>query len=186
MNHDEHLDNLLDEALSEYRDAQPLTGMEDRVLRRLAEMNHKRKAPWLRWAIAGTCATLVAFAIWLGVARRPVETHTPNTLATVKPAQPAPAQTPAPLASAPIVTARRATKAPPAATSSAPATEAQAKPAVFPSPTPLTAAEREFIAALQQDSKAIPATSGDSGPIAISEINIKPLAISGQTSGVDQ
>ena len=32
MNHDEHFDNILDEALSEYRDAEPLAGLEHRVL----------------------------------------------------------------------------------------------------------------------------------------------------------
>ena len=36
MNDNEQLDNILDEALSEYREAEPLAGLESRVLQRTA------------------------------------------------------------------------------------------------------------------------------------------------------
>ena len=52
MNHDEHLDNFLDEALSEYRDAEPLAGLESRVLRRLQASKPARAGFWLRCGIA--------------------------------------------------------------------------------------------------------------------------------------
>ena len=35
MKHNDEFDGLLHEALAEYRDAAPLTGMEERVLRRV-------------------------------------------------------------------------------------------------------------------------------------------------------
>ena len=181
MNHDEHLDNLLDEALTEYRDAEPLAGLEDRVLDRLAQASHKRKAPWLRWAIATACAVVVALAAWIGIARRPIETHAPDSVATAKPAERAPAQAPAPVLGG---TARRASKVVLPATPTVRAAEARAKPSVFPLPTPLTAQERAFVTALNQSSSAVPASEEDKA-ITIAEIEIKPLSIGGISSSED-
>ncbi len=185
MNHDEHLDNLLDEALSEYRDAEPLAGLEDRVLHRIAKANEEQKATWLRWAIAAACAVVVALAAWIGIARRPIETHAPDSVATAKPAEQAPAQAPAPVVRAPVVTARRASKVVLPATPTVRATEARAKPSVFPLPTPLTAQERAFVTALNQSSSAVPAASEEDKAITIAEIEIKPLSIGGISSSED-
>jgi hypothetical protein len=185
MNHDEHLNNLLDEALSEYRDAEPLAGLEDRVLDRLAEVNGKQKVPWLRWAIATACAAVVALAVWTAAARRSTETQVPTAVATVKPAESAPGRASAPVLSAPAVTAHKATKPVRTPMLSARAAEAQAKPAVFPLPTPLTENERALMAVLQQDPKAATGASDESKPITIAVIEIKPLSIGGISSSED-
>jgi hypothetical protein len=182
MTIDNEFDALLHDALSEYRDAEPLAGLEDRVLERLAEVNDKRKAPWLRWAVAAACAAVVAIAVWIGASRRSIETQAPTAVVTVRPAESAPAQAPAPVVRAPAVTAHKATKSVRTAIPSAPAAGAQAKPAVFPLPTPLTGDERALMAVLQQDPKAATGASEESKPITIAEIEIKPLAIGGLSS----
>ena len=86
MNHDEHLDNILDEALSEYREAEPLAGLEDRG----AAATARPRAPvparkWLRWGIAVACLAALAMVIWIGMARRTPQTAAPAGEVAVQP-----------------------------------------------------------------------------------------------------
>ena len=62
-------------------------------------------------------------------------------------------------------------------------TVAQIKPAVFPSPSPLTAEERAFMAALNQSLSTVPVAAEPDKAITIAEIEIKPLAIGGVSQG---
>ncbi len=55
MNPNDHLDRILDHALSEYRDAEPLSGMEDRILRRLAAQPEPSSRRWAWILAAASC-----------------------------------------------------------------------------------------------------------------------------------
>ena len=71
MKPDEDFDNLLDDALTEYRDAEPLAGLEHRVLRRLRCQTERRRATRLAWSAAAVAtAALLAIAAWLGLQER--------------------------------------------------------------------------------------------------------------------
>ena len=182
MNHDEHLDHLLDEALSEYRDAEPLAGIESRILARLELSGPSRRPFVLRWALALACAAAIAAAVWFGVGRRPQHNVLPAETAATKPVEHAPIPAPAVVASASAAvkirkpadrTAQHETYTPAAAPTS---------PAEFPSPTPLSPGERALLAALNQSSHTMPAASQPDQAITIAEIEIKPLSIGGVAS----
>ena len=70
MTNDNQFDALLHDALGEYREAEPLAGIESRILARIHADASGRKSLGLRWAIALACAAAVVLAIWLGVGRR--------------------------------------------------------------------------------------------------------------------
>ena len=188
MSDNRQLDNILDEALSEYCDAEPLAGLEDRVMQRVQEQQAVRQTRGLRWAIAFGCAAALAFAVWLGLERRAPQTTPPSAVATTGSVQPAPVQAPSvAVADTGANTSNRPKSARHIASAIAlPAQSAHVMPAVFPSPTPLTAEERTFMAALQRDPLAMPAASDADTAITIAKIEIKPLSIGGETSGDKQ
>ena len=72
MNNDERdeLDGLIDGALSEYSSADPMDGLEDRVLRRVQAAAAPRRSPWpyrLGFAVPALAALLLAgIALWTG------------------------------------------------------------------------------------------------------------------------
>ena len=182
MNHDEHLDHLLDEALSEYRDAEPLAGIESRILARLELSGPSRRPFVLRWALALACAAAIAAAVWFGVGRRPQHNVLPAETAATKPVEHAPIPAPAVVASASAAvkirkpadrTAQHETHAP---------TAAPTKPSVFPLPTPLAPEERAFLAALRKGPDPMPDAAAPDAAITIAEIEIKPLSIGGVAS----
>lgn len=188
MNHDEHLDNILDEALSEYRDAEPLAGIESRILARVHASESVRKSRGLRWAVVVACAAAIVAAVWFGVGKRTPHTAAPSEAATIKPVEKAPAHTPVPTvvtsASSTVAVRKPANHIVPQSTPAE--TAVQTKPSVFPSPSPLTAEERAFMAALNQTAGAMPVTSEPDKAITIAEIEIKPLAIAGLSLGEKQ
>ena len=67
MTNDNQFDEILDHALSEYRDVEPLSGLEDRVLRRMPlEPNSRSAFGWLaRLGAFATSAALLLLAIIL-------------------------------------------------------------------------------------------------------------------------
>src|SRR5215469_18369739 len=65
MMNDNQFDEILDRALSEYREVEPLSGLEDRVLRRLQLQSNSRSASW-RLARLGAFATSAALLL-LGI-----------------------------------------------------------------------------------------------------------------------
>ena len=186
MNDNEHLDKILDEALSEYREAEPLTGLEDRVLQRLVSQPQKQISPWLRWSIATVAAAALSLAIWLAVQGRPGRND-----ATERQAAGQSTQVPI----APRVASAAATLATPRH-SGTPAGSQHARltasavigalPPQFPVPVPLTGDELAFMAALEQNSEALRASSTSNEPIAIAEIEIKPLSSINNDSGENQ
>src|SRR5579884_2289713 len=71
MNHNDKLDTLLDHALREYREAEPLAGMEARILQRIAAQVEPRSRRWT-WILAtAAAAAVVVVALWLGLRERP-------------------------------------------------------------------------------------------------------------------
>lgn len=68
MKPNEDFDSIVDQALAHYRDAEPLSGLDDRVLQRVAVQTRKRRlAGW--WAITALAAAAPLIAIWFGVPR---------------------------------------------------------------------------------------------------------------------
>jgi hypothetical protein len=61
-----------------------------------------------------------------------------------------------------------------------------ALPAQFPVPVPLTGDELAFMAALDQNGEALRASSTSNEPVAIAEIEIKPLSSINHDSGENQ
>ena len=189
MNHDEHLDKILDEALCEYRDAEPVAGLENRVLQRLVSQPQKHISPWLRWGVAAAAAAALSLAIWLAV-----QGHPGRNDATERQAGGQSTQAP----QTPIAPRQASAAATPAAPrhSGAPAGSQPARlkasaaigvlPAQFPVPVPLTGDELAFMAALEQNGEALRASSTSNGPVAIAEIEIKPLSTINDDPGDNQ
>lgn len=191
MNHDEHFDNLLDEALSEYRDAEPLTGLESRVLARLQAPQPAHVTLWLRWGIAAACAAALTLATWSGMARRTPLSVTPaGKVATQSQVVP-PSQSPAiatkePASASGNIQVHAGASRHPVTATAAPAPNKPETAEVFPVPVPLNDAERAFAAALNRHPEAFrapPAT--DTAPV-IAQIEIKPLSTTDETPGESQ
>jgi len=191
MNHDEHLDHLLDEALNEYRDAEPLAGMEDRVLRRLGVQPAVRRNMWWKWALVATCALVLVFAAWLGfrghapqrpVAGQATETSIANIPPEAKPAAETPhaattRHSPLPHKNTQIQIAR----------SAAPHTQvARLDDSARGSrhlPVPLTGEERQLLALAQAHPDALRAISQEDRPITITPLTIQPLPSEANPNG---
>src|SRR3954463_6239374 len=67
---DKQFDRLLDDALADYSNVEPRSGLDERILARLASTTadaETPKAPWLRWwpALSLAAATPLVFAIIL-------------------------------------------------------------------------------------------------------------------------
>jgi hypothetical protein len=195
-NHDQ-FDELLDHALSEYRDAEPLSGMEDRVLQRLhSQSAERRNIHWL-WGAIAACAALVLIAIWIGAGaplRRPLAgwgssrpTATKQEAAMQKQAATPPdaASRPREIAAARAGEQPNLTPTPPKAggvghpalvvRAGAPA-QSTAKSPQFPTPAPLTAEEHALLAMLHANPDALPKPREISEDDTIAPLEIKPLA----------
>jgi hypothetical protein len=86
MTMNDEFDNILDDAMAEYRDAEPLAGVEGRVLRRLAERTKRRRA-WWGWSLAaGLAMALLAVASWFELRDPPYRTLPTYQASTEQPA----------------------------------------------------------------------------------------------------
>jgi hypothetical protein len=95
MNNTKNLDPILDEALSEYREAEPLAGLEDRVLQRLRLQPEKRRTAWWKWGALATCAALLLVALWIGIGGNWMRNSPRNQIAGKQQAAQVPSTTPA-------------------------------------------------------------------------------------------
>jgi hypothetical protein len=136
--HDE-FDDLIDGALATYSAAEPLAGLEDRILRRVtADVTPRRAAP-LRWWLAAAIpalAALVALAVLLRSGPQPQPPPNRETARVATPARKLPEPAP-------------------------PAAPAQRRPALpkpapplpklrqFPAPSPITAEDRALLLVAQ-------------------------------------
>jgi hypothetical protein len=191
MKDNQHLEKILDEALSEYGSAEPLAGLEDRVLQRLRLQPDHRRTAWWRWGAVAACAAMLAFAAWLGLRgrepQRPTVRQQTEASTTVVPPDVRPA----------AGTTRKVTnKRPPQ-----PQIKIQAK---FPRsagaptqvarlddngsrsphlPAPLTGEERQLIALAQTHPDALREISQEDQPIAIAPLTIQPLLSEANQNG---
>jgi hypothetical protein len=182
----EGLDQMLDDALAEYREAEPLAGLEDRVLQRVKSQTKRARRPWWRWHAIAAAAAVLAIAAWIGFdgRTRHVVVSSPVVQKGEFPAQPhratergaakeqvAKANRPqSPRAPAPVQMA---------STAVAPMTEH------FPSPAPLKPEERMLLALAQTHPEFLRELSRDDSEqeISIAPIHIKPLAETGDDQG---
>ena len=192
MNHDEYLDNILDEALSEYRHAEPLAGLEDRVLHRLQLQPQERRVAWWKWAAVAACAAMLAFAVWLAL-RPQVPTAQPGTEARnldvappeTKPAAQTPRSAPQSPRELPKESARNTGNRVLTSTtrqSLVAAVNARDGDAAR-LPAPLTREERQLLALAQTHPDALRAISQEDQPIAIAPLNIQPLPSEANPNG---
>ncbi len=63
MKQHDDFENLLGEAMAEYREAEPRTGLEGRVLAGVQAQARRPKIAWWRWAALATAVTTVIVAI---------------------------------------------------------------------------------------------------------------------------
>lgn len=93
MNHNHEFNSLLNEALAEYRDAEPLAGLEQRVLRRLEAQSGPTRNLWWRWSAALACVAALLLILWMGWRSRSHESAPPQPSTVQMRATPAPKST---------------------------------------------------------------------------------------------
>ena len=167
MEGNDELDRRIDSALVGYSDAEPLAGLEERVLRRVRLATRRRM---LGWAVAfAVVASLVVTVIVVRVPDHVGPTYRVGVPAVMRPAPV--------VEKARVVTMRRARTR---------ARRARPLPKLeqFPTPTPLTAEERALIAFVGRYPKEAQQAFEDlrkrsEEPIEIQPIQIPPLEDSG-------
>lgn len=191
MNDNQQLDNLLDEALSAYRAAEPLAGIEDRVLQRLRLQPAERRAAWWKWSAVAACVAMLALAAWLGLrgheSRGPVARLQTQVSNVDVPPETRPA------ADAPRALTNQHARQPqnriPAQVARGPRTPMQTaqlddsgrEPA--PLPQPLTGEERQLLALALAHPDALRSISQENQPIAITPLAIQPLPSEANQNG---
>jgi len=155
------LDKLIDGALAGYSSAEPLAGLEDRVLGRVRAVEAARKRRRLWAAAIPALAAIVLIAFFARKPQQPV----PVSKATITPAPAESAQTLPPPSTVRPQAIRQAVKI----RKPAPPRELPKRP-MFPTPSPLTEEERLLMAFAESHPEALPA------PLP-SEIEIKPIQI---------
>lgn len=144
------IDEMLDSMLANYSAAEPRPGLESRILANLRETPEKQTAQgwWnFKWLWAGMITAAIIVAAVLISGRRRIEPPTHVVLRTTQPAPQPEIQPHAPIA--PKETVRiyrrkpRATKQPQNA-----ALALSQRPAVFPTPTPLSEQEKLLLSYL--------------------------------------
>jgi hypothetical protein len=186
MNDNEQLDNLLDEALGEYREAEPLAGIEDRVLQRLRMEPRERRMPWWKWGAVAACAALVLMAVWIGLRNRHDSFSPVQSTQAQKQESKSPVATTEAGSQQPVIAARVATTPPMRISSTrchpAPiacvetASASELRTPQFPTPAPLTPEEHALLALLKSNPEALPNRRENPGDMTISPLEIMPLA----------
>ena len=169
--------------MAEYREAEPLTGLEARVLQRLQLHAGRSRKLWWRWSAIAATAVL-ALAAWIGLRERVVRYSTPSTLvqkqslATAsKPATPPiqAAQKP-PQPDPQLAAGKERARAPrPSDRTQSAGISAPMLPQ-FPASAPLTSSERVLLALAHTHPQLLGANPDDDQELDIAPITIKPLA----------
>jgi hypothetical protein len=160
MEDSDELDRVIDGALAGYSGAEPLAGLEERVLNRVRAVNAGRRGR-IMWAFALAAVAAVVVAV---IAERPPQAPAPkhNAIARVV--------TPAPVRHA--VEERRVVP-------KRPRQRLLPKQDQFPAPAPMTSEERALVAFVEQhpaEARQVFAELEKSGePIEIQPIQIPPL-----------
>jgi hypothetical protein len=144
---DKQMDEMLDSLLANYSSAEPRPGLETRILANLREAENKAPQGWwnFKWFWAGVMAAAIVIAMALVSVRHRVTPPT-NTVVETKPPIPQPKVQPqAPVA--PQTSARAPRHKPPTipAVRQNAALALSKRPAIFPTPTPLSEQERLLV-----------------------------------------
>jgi hypothetical protein len=181
----DELDDVIDGALPGYSSADPMDGLEDRVLRRVQAAGAVRRSPWfcrLGFAIPALAAVLFAcIALRIGWNPQPRSTSATPKPAVSKPSSLASAPQPSPPPATRVVEPKRGIgtgqgySAPP---------RSLPKEEVFPAAVPSTDEERALVAWVRRaPAEAAQAFSDlkkrDTEPIQIPPIEIPPLQSDG-------
>jgi len=172
---DPFVDELLEASLKRYRDGEPRSGLEMRILAEIRTRERAARFRWLGWAVAVCAGILAVSALTLHFAPAPLRHPTPSA-ALPQPAttQPAAAmvsqQRPLSGARGPVPRVRRvATR--------------WSRPEQFPTPLPLTEQEKLLLAYFNKAAKADSIPGADENApdgleiprIKIAALEIKPL-----------
>lgn len=144
---EKQLDDLLDSLLSQYASAEPRPGLETRVLAQIAESrsDHKARAASLRWLIAGGGLALAATAlvVVLMVFRARQQPHSSPRVAQSGHAQQVPDRSKSAVEHSSVAgKAQVRNRKPIAVRPARQDAELAERPAVFPTPVPLSRQER--------------------------------------------
>jgi hypothetical protein len=175
------LDGLLDEALKEYSNAEPRSGLGNRIMSNL-RIEQDRQSRMRRWWTLGSALAMVgvAGAIWAGFSRYPSSTSTatsnvPLTERLATPASPNRERTPA------MHVAARKSHGPAAARRVVAKSERSVRPrlSAFPSSRPLSEQEKLLLAYIRvaptPEILAAVAQASDSSDLQIRDLEIPAL-----------
>lgn len=170
MASNDELDRRIDNALAGYSGAEPLAGIEERVLRRVRVATRRRAFGW-----AAAIAVAAAMVVTVSVVRVPrVVGSKSHNIAHVETAVP---PQPMPVAEKPLILPK------PRGRTRVPQREPLPKMKQFPTPAPMTAEERALVAFVRRYPKEAQQAFEDrkrsEEPIEIQPIQIPPLEDSG-------
>jgi hypothetical protein len=176
FNHDE-LDQVINDALAHYREADPLAGLEERVLQRLRLSTEQRKQLWWRWGLVAAAAAALVIVAWIGFGDR-VQRYSGATSVAKKqepqskiPGSPRHAGS----ANQHHTSLARTSHKPPVTAMTSPSGEAEVMRGRFPSPAPLKPEERMLLALASTHPEVLLDKPKYDKEIVIAPINIKPL-----------
>jgi hypothetical protein len=185
MKREEEFDRLVNDALAEYRDAEPLAGLDDRVLRRLNVAAAPQRMKW-HW-LAVPALALLTLLVWLGARHPPIRQPAPEVAAQKTPAavvQPQPM--PERVVEKPVVSHRARQRSQRTlnvtATAASPTTPVRNQ---FPSPAPLNHEERALLALVENDPGLLERLAREKTSNDIEPITIKPLENVSASEGED-
>jgi hypothetical protein len=175
MKQNDDFDRILNDALSQYRDAEPLAGIEDRVLRRVQMQAAQRSSRW-QW-MAVPALGLLAVLVWLSVHHLSSQHSAPEVVQQKAPASATPSQVAADRAPEKRVEAQRTSLKRSVVHARRPLARVQGVPvlAQFPSPAPLDREGRALLALARTDPEALRALVQDETLKDIAPISIQPL-----------
>jgi len=190
MNDGNEFDKILHAALREYHEAEPLAGIEDRVLRRLQSGAARQPSARWRWRISAAALAALVALVWIGV--RHAYQHrssSPQLVQQKAPAVPISPEIAKVHSDQTHSTPERPMRHHAAKLPSARSAElAIAQPAQtrdqFPTPAPLDREERALLALAQSHPEALRAfIRHENSPTDIAPITIEPLEHSSGTEG---
>jgi hypothetical protein len=180
-----HFDEWIDHALSVYSAAEPVHGLEERVLRRIDGDRGWRTKPWRGWLRFAVPAAAVLVIVFVGadVWQKPMP-QPPNTVQLLETGHAAAPASSAPRRREQVAPRPRVAAIVPVARRLSTHAETLARKQVFPTPTPMTKEEEVLaswaIAAPMEVSQAFVALRERSEqPVVIQPIRIQPLTIDG-------
>lgn len=180
MRQTNEFDQLLDEALSEYRDAEPLSGLADRVMQRLQTPKRNIRAG-LTWTFAAALAIAVVVVVVVFFQRKTAREEVRQQAHVQQPTSPSlaknvpgsqPAAQPAKLSQRHQWAGHEG----PTTNGIAAARIVPARREQFPIPAPLSADERALLQLARTAPEILQAPARSDAEIAIAPIEISPLA----------